>query len=127
MGVLSQALLAAGEYEEAVDAALDGARLDPGTDPEVESNWIRAAVRYSQTGEPQPFQFPDGYLPMFRGPVAYTETGQRELALGALETLAGAGMFERIAGYHVGTNRGYGLFRDDPRYQAILDEAGITW
>ena len=81
-------------------------------------------IRYRETGGPQSHMLPQaasgGWSVTF-----YTLTGQRERALAAMEILLQEGVFTGLARAHVG---GAGRFLgDDPRYQALLEEAGITW
>ena len=75
---------------------------------------------------PQVFDYPEDYELRRIGPATlYAETGQREKALQVAERLVQAGNYSRLASQDV-----Y-IFRDllggDPRYQALLAEAEITW
>ena len=58
-------------------------------------------------------------------PPRYGWTGQRGLTLEALELAATTGVLRSLSRFH--TSRHSDLLRDDPRYQALLEEAGITW
>ena len=61
-------------------------------------------------------------------PLAYAATGQRGRTLEALGNLAQEGNYLAVAARHGPGVRGTrDLLQDDPRYQALLEEAGITW
>ncbi len=119
------AQLAAGAYGEALDAQLTWARLS-GADSVTARRSVEAVVRYKETGESQSISFPADY-PLEGGgsePLWYTATGQRGSALEALESLPHV----TLAIFHQrGMPGTLDLLRDDPRYQALLEEAGITW
>ncbi len=122
---LTSTLLEAGEYAAASEAALERARLDPAADMAVEQRWIQAAIGYLRSGEPKTFRFPEGYEGLMESPPRYGWTGQRGLTLEALELAATTGVLRSLSRFH--TSRHSDLLRDDPRYQALLEEAGITW
>ena len=83
-------------------------------------------VRYKQTGEVQDLPLPADYsLPQSR---LYAAMGHKERALEALRSRIEEGDYFSIAAGHVpGTWDTSDLLGDDPRYQALLEEAGITW
>ena len=122
---LTFTLLEAGEYAAASEAALEYARLDPAADTAVEERWIQAAIGYLRSGEPQTFRFPEGYERLMNLSARYGWTGQRELTLEALELAATTGILRSVSQFH--TSRHSALLGEDPRYQALLEEAGITW
>lgn len=116
---LAVGLLNLEEYDEAVEAMLESARLRGVADLDAARRAFEGIVTYHKTGEPQAIDWEDATPQYFR------LTGQRELALAAFERVVRAGALEFAAGQHVS---GLGAFLgDDPRYQALLKEAGITW
>ena len=122
---LAEALFAVGEYEEALEARLNRARL-MGLDTAVVIGYHEAMTRHAQTGEPQSLSLPaDFALPPIELSFIYAGTGQRERALEAFENLVQGRRFDwaaRVDAIWTGE-----LLADDPRYQALLEEAGITW
>jgi tetratricopeptide (TPR) repeat protein len=123
--ILGGLLLQAGEYDEAMEVALTHARL-AGRDTVLVRGAVGAAVRYHETGEPQPFAVPEGMRMLGAGLLAYYAlTGQRDVALQAFARLV-RGPADWTAAL---TDAMYtrDLLADDPRYQALLEEAGITW
>ena len=118
-------LLGTGEYEEAIEAALTHARLR-GRDSVLVRGAVEAGVRYAQTGEPQSFAVPEGMRMLGNGTLAYYAlTGQREIALQALTRMVrGPANWQAAISDALHTRN---LFGGDPRYQALLEEAGITW
>ena len=56
----------------------------------------------------------------------YTETGQSEHVLAQLEETVREGLYVWMASFDAQSNHS-DLLRDDPRYRALLEEAGITW
>ena len=122
---LAEALFALGEYEEALEARLNPALL-AGRDTAVVRGYHEAMTRYAQTGEPQSFFLPRDFVMTPRKYIAiYAGTGQRERALEAFESMVLDGRFNWAASSHVLWTAD--LLDDDPRYQALLAEAGITW
>ena len=86
-------------------------------------DWIQAVIRYRETGEPQTLSDPDGGFDWMRA-----EIGQLDLdrAIDPFEFFVQEGAYGRFALVHVLSHLG-DLLADDPRYQALLEEAGITW
>ena len=123
---LGLGLLAAGEFEEAVDAFIRATEL-LGVVPDelAPREALEALIRYRETGELRPLpasvlEIP-GPFPLFLS--AYV--GQREFALVGFEAFVRAGAYEMAAGGHVVILAD--LLGNDSRYQALLQEAGITW
>ena len=122
---LADALFAVGEYEEALEARLTRARL-MGLDTAVVRGYHEAMIRYTQTGEPQSLSLPaDFALPLLDLIPIYAATGQRDRAFEAFENLVQSKRFDWAAGLDADWTRD--LLGDDRRYQALLEEAGITW
>ena len=94
-----------------------GSRL-AGDDPAIARERIEAAARYAETGEAQSLSSP-------ASPDWYAGTGQRERALAAMGALVRAGSYFGAATQDALGTRD--LLGDDTRYQALLEEAGITW
>jgi len=85
---------------------------------------VEAVVRYKETGESQSFSFPADYPVGTWEALWYTATGQRGRAMEALESLP----HTTLAILHQrGMPGTLDLLGNDPRYQALLEEAGITW
>lgn len=125
---LTFALLDAGAFDDALAAHLNWARLH-GADSVTAREFVEAVARYKEIGEAQRFSFPADY-PLSLGfqAVAYAATGQRERALELVESWVQEGDFREVATRHIRGTRGTrDLLGDDPRYQALLEEAGITW
>ena len=122
---LSEALLEAGEFEAAREAILEFALLNPAAEYAIEEAWVEAAIGYLETGEPQELRLPDGYESLLALPRRYAWTGQPRPTLEALEAAAAAGILKSVGWFH--STRHADLLGDDPRYQALLEEAGITW
>ena len=117
------ALLYIGDYDEGLEAWVNDWRL-ANRDVQVAREVYEAMIRYRETGEPQSFAESEGSL---SGLVwLYAQTGQPDRAIDLFEE------------YYVGQGA-YGLaafqdvlsfsdaLGDDPRYQALLEQAGITW
>ena len=122
---LAEALYAVGEYEEALEARLHSALL-AGRDRTVVRGYHEAMTRYAQTGEPQSLSLPTDFVMSSRELMTfYAGTGQRERALEAFESLVQGGEIAAAGLWDVLWIRD--LLGDDPRYQALLEEAGITW
>ena len=122
---LAEALYAVGEYEEALEARLHSALL-AGRDRTVVRGYHEAMTRYAQTGEPQLLSLPTDFVMSSRELMTfYAGTGQRERALEAFESLVQGGEIAAAGLWDVLWIRD--LLGDDPRYQALLEEAGITW
>ena len=119
---LAVALLYVGEYAEGLEAWVNYYRLI-NLDVETARESYEAVIRYRETGEPQTFSEIDASI-ILAWP--YAQTGQPDRAI------------ELFDDYYVGQGA-YGLaaifdvlwfsdlLGDDPRYQALLEEAGITW
>ena len=125
---LSTLLVDAGEYDEALQAYMNWARLSD-ADSVQAREFLDSIIRYKETGEAQSFSLPNDYPGVSAFQVfPYSATGQREAALAGLERLLEERDYWGIADTHYpgvwGTDD---LLGDDPRYQALLAEAGITW
>ena len=117
---LAVALLHVGEYDEGLDAWVNSYRLF-NLDVETAREVYGAMTRYRETGEPQSFPDIDGSPGTLIW--LYAHTGQPDRAI------------ELFDDYNVGKGA-YGLaalfdvlsfsdaLGDDPRYQALLEEAG---
>ena len=80
-------------------------------------------IRYRETGEPQTFSEIDGNG--FNLVWLYAQTGQPDRAIEIFEN-----SLIRPGAYGLGAVLDLlysDLLGDDPRYQALLEEAGITW
>ena len=122
---LAEALFAVGEYEEALEARLNQARR-MGADTAVVRGYHEAMTRHARTGEPESLTLPRDFATFTIGPsFIYAGTGQRERGLEAFEKLVKAGRADWAARSDALWTRD--LLGDDPRYQALLEEAGITW
>ncbi len=121
----SWTLLEVGEYEEGLEAWATLSRL---VDRSAEA-WeevYRAMIRYHQTGEVQPVPASVESV----GPRTHRNLGQIDAAIDGhfeyFEYLVSQGAYGRAA-----QERTYESLDDllgaDPRYQALLEEAGITW
>ena len=119
---LSRALLRVGEYEEGQDAWVTSARL-PNADLQPWRDAYQAAIRYRETGEPQ--TFPDLDPGLFALYWVYAQSGQVARAIDLFEGLVRLGAYGTASYTHVVLTSD--VVRDDPRYQALLAEAGITW
>ncbi len=114
---LSKALLEVGEYEEGLEAF--GRYLEiANVDVQAGRDAYEAAIRYHQTGQPPTVSGGSFWMS--------TETGQSERALALFEEIVRAGLYGRAAVADARSNHP-DLLRDDPRYQALLEEAGVTW
>ncbi len=122
---LSQTLLEIGRYDEGLEAWVNFARrlANVDFDADVARDAYEAAIDYRQTGEPQTFS---GFEAL--GSIRiwlYSQTGQPDRAIELFEDLVGQGAYGFAALYHLQYTTD--IVRDDPRYQALLEEAGITW
>ena len=119
---LSRVLIEAGQSDDGM-VALENALRSSDYDVEAATDAYRAAVRYHETGEEQTFSdFPynlDGKIWL------YSHTGQPDRAVELFEEYVRQGAYGMAAYIH--TFYVTDLLREDPRYQALLDEAGITW
>jgi tetratricopeptide (TPR) repeat protein len=119
---LADVLLEVGEYDEGVQATAMNARLN-NADIQVARDEYQAMIRYRETGEPQMIS---DFGPDVRLSV---RTGHADLAIGLLDWERGAfrmGAYGSAARTHVLQHLA-DFLGDDPRYQALLEEAGITW
>ena len=119
---LSQALIEAGQYDSGM-VALENLLRSSDYDVQAVTDAYRAAVRYHQTGEEQTFSdFPYNWS----GKIwLYSHTGQPDRAVELFEEYVRQGGYGMMALLHMFYS--LDLLRDDPRYQAFLDEAGVTW
>ena len=80
-------------------------------------------IRYSETGEPQTFSgVPLRALPLIW---LYAHSGQPDRAIELFEDYVRQGAYGWSAATHARSSSD--RVRDDPRYQALLEQAGITW
>jgi tetratricopeptide (TPR) repeat protein len=122
------ALLDAESYEDAREAGVNWTRLN-GADSVTTRQWVDSVARYEEVGFVQAFPLPVDY-PLGASYRAgyYASTGQSEEALEIIRSLVEEGDDFGVAAIHVPGSRGTrDLLGDDPRYQALLHEAGITW
>ena len=120
--LLSEVLLESGEYDEGLEAYVSFARL-LNHDIQSARDAYQAAIRYRETGEPQTLSDLDwNPLHMIQ---LYAQTGQADQAIGLFGNLVRQGAYGRATTFR----QSYisDLLGDDPRYQALLEEAGITW
>ncbi len=119
---LAAALLEAGEYDEGLQATAESARLN-NTDPQVARDQYQAMIRYQETGEPQPITDFNAGLRLsvrtgnFDRAFAIVARERGAFRMGAYGSAARTHVLERLADF----------LGDDPRYQTLLEEAGITW
>ena len=123
---LSMFLLQIGQYVEGLEAWEMSSRLAGAEDLEARRELYEAAIRSRQTGESQRLSNPevDHAVTSRHQALLYAYAGQTELALGSTEEMVRQGAFGMVAHQHVFLGD---LLGDDPRYQALLEEAGITW
>jgi len=120
---LGKMLVESGEYEEGLEALVNSARLG-NLDVQAARDAYEAAIRYRQTGEPQTFS--DFESSALRLIWLYSQTGQPDRAIELFDDYyVGQGAYGRAAQAHVQFISD--IARDDPRYQALLEQAGITW
>ena len=119
---LSRQLLEIGEYDEGIEAYVNAWQLR-NRDVQVARSQYEEMIRYRETGEPQTFSDVDrGYRAIW----AYALSGQHGRTITFFEDyLVRPGAYGLAAIVHV--EYVSDLLGDDPRYQALLDEAGITW
>ena len=115
---LGSALLASGEYDEGWEAWVTYARL-ANADVRAVREAHQAVIRYRETGEPQTLSEPPSTLQIL------ALSGQADRLLERFEFRVRQGAYGRAAMNHVEWMRA--VLGDDPRYQALLQEAGITW
>lgn len=119
---LGHALFIEGRYDEGLEAWLNSARLE-NLDVTIPTAAYQAMVRYRETGKPQTFpdhdENPRGQI------VMYAESGQPDRAIELFEVFVRSGAYG-WAGHAHSLPTG-DLLGGDPRYQALLEEAGITW
>lgn len=116
---LGVGLLDVAQYDDAVEAFLTSASLRGVSDMTAARSAFQAIVTYRRTGEPQMVSWADAT------PDYYSLTGQKEEALRIFEEMVRRGGYESAAAQHAGSTGA--LLRGDPRYEALLAEAGITW
>ena len=119
---LARVLLEIGEYDEGLEAWVNYARL-ANLDVQAARDAYEAAINYRQTGEPQTFS--DFDLSLLRLIWLYSQTGQPDRAIELFEDLVGQGAYGQAARAHLLFTSD--IVRDDPRYRALLEQAGITW
>ena len=116
-------LLWSGEYAEGLDAGLQHSRL-LGQDVEAAREAYQAVIRYRQTGEPQIISEPPDWwhwgLTWW-----YANVGQPDRAIDLIEEQLEKGDVGNAALEHVVNYSD--LLGDQPRYRALIEEAGITW
>ncbi len=119
---LGHALLIEGRYEEGQEAWLTYARLAD-LDVATQAAAYQAMVRYRETGTTQTFPDHEGNP---RGQIVmYAESGQPDRAIELFDALIRSGAYGWAGSTH---SLPFGaLLGDDSRYQALLEEAGITW
>ena len=119
---LAHALLIEGRYDEGLEAWLNYARF-ANLDVAIQTASYQAMVRYRETGEPHTFpdhdENPRGQILM------YAESGQPDQAIELFEALVLSGAYGWAGSTHSLPTGD--LLGDDLRYQALLEEAGITW
>ena len=121
---LSQKLLEIGRYDEGREAWVNAGRLyNVDVDVDVAREAYEAVIRYRGTGDPQ--VFPDIDVNPTVVHWLYAQTGQSDRAIELFEDLVEPGAYGFLALYHV--EYASDLLGGDPRYQALLEEAGITW
>ena len=120
---LAIVLLEGGEYDEALEAGLNLSRL-MGEDLQVAREAYQSVIRYWQTGDPQTVSEPPEWE-AWKLAWLYANVGQTDRSIELLEVQLGQGSVGDLALSHVLNYSD--LLGDDPRYQALLEEAGITW
>lgn len=129
---LSQVLLKVGRYKEGLEAYRTSARLRGEEDVESAAEPYRAAIRFQRTGEPQPLPPLEG-VPHTRVFWFATQTGNTGRAVEVFEGFVRRGELGRAAGVHSDRKHLQPVavqndpLADNPRYRALLEEAGITW
>jgi TolB-like protein len=119
-----QLLLWHGDPEGALAAQLEAASLG-GYDVDGYEEVLRAAVRFVRTGEPQTIPVPAGLTRQVTEGL-YVNTGQFDEALEMFETDLEAGSIG-VTAYQRVTWWAATPLVDDPRYRALLEEAGIVF
>ena len=114
-------LFRSGDYDGGLEAGLESERLFGG-DVEAAREAYGAIIRYAQTGEPNTTAEPPGLVVRAW---FYASVGQPDRAIDLLEQQVAVGDIGNTALSHVLDYSD--LLGDDPRYQALLEEAGITW
>ena len=119
---LGHALLIEGRYNEGLEAWLNYARF-ANLDVAIQTASYQAMVRYRETGEPH--TFPDHDENPTGQSLMYAESGQPDQAIELFEALVLSGAYGWAGSTHSSPTGD--LLGDDLRYQALLEEAGITW
>ena len=120
--LLASTLLEIGEYEAGRAAWVNFAQSS-NADVQATLDVFQAAIRYRETGEPQTFPDLEGDPRTLSW--VYAHTGQSDRALDLIEDLVRSGAYGWVGNFHVQFTSD--LLGDDPRYQALLEEAGIAW
>jgi hypothetical protein len=118
---LSRVLFEVEEYDEGLEAWVTWLRLR-GSEVRDPREAYQAAIRYRETGEPQTFSDPTMMLNFIW---LYDRIGQPDRVIGLFQDLVRPGAYGLAAYAHV--YYATDLVRADPRYQALLEQAGITW
>ena len=121
-GEHARLLLGSGEYAEGLDAGLQNSRL-LGQDVEAAREAYQAVIRYRQTGEPQIISEPPEWERL-RLAWWYANVGQPDRAIDLIEQQLEQGNVGNAALDYVSYYSD--LLGDQPRYQALLEQAGIT-
>ena len=116
-------LLEGGEYDEGLEAGLNVSRF-MGEDLEVAREAYQSIIRYRQTGEPQTMSELPKWDP-WKLSWLYANVGQLDRSIDSLEAQLEEGSLGNWVLGHV--LNFFDLLGDQPRYQALLEEAGITW
>ena len=116
-------LLEVGKYQEGLEAWLTSERLLDG-DVQGATEAYEAVVRHAQTGDPE--TFPDYDALSYYLNWLYAKTGQPDLAIEFFRDLVAQGAYGFVALNLVQLGLG-DVHRDDPLYQELREDAGITW
>jgi predicted TPR repeat methyltransferase len=119
---LSRALMDIGQHDEALATWVNAVRLG-GYDVQAATDAFQAAIRYQRTGEAQ--TVPDFAFQLQPLVWLYSRAGRGDRALQLFEEFIRQGAYGLVA-----FNDALGVARelvDDPRYVAVLQEAGVTW
>ncbi len=119
---LSAELLESGRHAEALEAWVNAARLS-NLDVQAAREAYQAVIDYRETGEPQTFpDFEGGLFVIW----LYAQSGQPDRAIQMFEDFyVRPGAYGVAAG--VDAVWASDVLGDNPRYQALLEQAGTTW